>query len=429
MDHKFAECALPIKLLILYFGFASFGYLFELPYLNYKLQIPEILFLVFTISLAGSIKKKWFQKWNVIDLAIILFACSQIFNAIIYPEWITISEVLGSLYLSILYFLFSRALAFSKYPIAQILKFCSIIILIAIPIVAVLGWLLYKTDITSQFVYEYKTYPYFGDVVRWKGFSYSPNLMLSNLIIAGLCYFGLTKKINYWILSAALFVGFMSLSKELLPGIIIMSLLVWSTSKLDYKFQWWKSSLLICTFLVYTSLSFFVISIQGDQNINVYKTGSVSQEVLWQSGDIRIVPTSYYYLLKGGMKVIQDRMPLGCGMGQFHLELAQQMDQGLYPDYISIFEPHDSYVGQVAQTGLLGLLFLLFFIYSIWRTLYTLKNQTKNQDLILVMTLVLIYMSIESWCIGTLHFRHYWIVLAFLSALQIRQIYPLKVTH
>jgi len=422
MDYKFSEFSLPIKLLILYFGFASFGYLFEFPYINYKIQIPEILFLVFVISFVPAYKKKWFQKLNLIDLALLLFACSQIFSAIMYPQWITISEVLGSIYLCILYVLFSRALAFSKVPVSKILQIGSKIILIVIPIVAVIGWVLYQIGITNHFVYEYKTYPYFGDVVRWKALSYSPNLMLSNLIIGGLFYIGLSRRINYWIISAALIVGFMSLSKELLPGLVIIGILVWGKSTLNYKLTWWKNLLLLFTFLIYTTLSFFVISIQGKQNINVYKTGSVSQEVIWQSGNVSIVPTSYYYLLKGGIKVIQERMPIGCGMGQFHLELEQQMDQGFYPDYISIFEPHDSYVGQVAQTGLLGLLFLLFFFYAIWRTLHNVRIQTNHQNLVFAITLVLIYMSIESWCIGTLHFRHYWVVLAILSGLQIKQV-------
>ena len=200
-------------LFFLYISFASITSLWQLGFLGAKLQASEFIFLLilpFSLPLLQDI------RLSSMDFLLIGYIFLFFLNLLFHPELNVFLEVIGVLYLFILYFILSRFLATLSNN-NSFIEQAFLSMLVVACVTAILGYLFFVFEISTKFIMSYKSYPYFGDVIRWKGFSASPNLLTSNICIA-LFILQISTVKSYWkwlITLFALGIGFMTLSKQL----------------------------------------------------------------------------------------------------------------------------------------------------------------------------------------------------------------------
>ena len=199
-----------------------FSHLFFLPILGYKLQFTELVFLTvlgFTVwDYKNILKRKLFD----LDKVFIYLGFLLLVNFIFHPQSNVVLIIVQSLYLISVYFVFSTLLfSLEHQVIKKVLKGAAdygLWILIAIGFI---GFGLYYLFDYSRFVLIYHEYPYFGDVFRIKGFSYSPNIFIS-LLCFFICLKVAFSKFNYSLFFIVLALALASLTKEVMILIFIL---------------------------------------------------------------------------------------------------------------------------------------------------------------------------------------------------------------
>ena len=393
-------------LVILLIVSSIFSHLLFLPKLAYKLQLTEIVFLILSLFF---VYKTRFDSIRItgMDKSFIFFILILILNLTMHFDKSVLTDIIGFLYLVVLYFLLSKVLnSFNKEIKALILKYTADIgfwILIGI---GILGFLLYYFLGYSKFVLIYHDYPYFGDVFRIKGFSYSPNLYISLLSFFIILKYSFSR-LNFYHIFAVFTIALMSLTKETL---ILISILfaIELYRKLAYKKI--ALALVILSGLIYVILSFFIFTTKPVKN-NIESRKVFTDNPVYQYNKLKIYPTTYFEVIKSGVKMTKENALAGVGLGNFRKKLKIYKQNGIYPQYFQTYDALDSYTGLASQLGIIYFVFLLSIIANIRKVV----NQVPT-NLRFPLILFLIYIFFESFALGNYHFRHYYIFLAILNS-------------
>ena len=128
-----------------------------------------------------------------------------------------------------------------------------------------------------------------------------------------------------------------------------------------------------------------------------------------------------YGVLKEINMIAFFRHPLvGLGGGNFTDYTKQLKTEGIYPTYLSDFDPLSTYFGALSELGIIGfiaLIALYYAIFSTWKRVAFPHFET-NEDTSFWILLggVLLFMCSEGFVTDTMNFRHYWVVIACLVA-------------
>jgi len=398
---------LPILLIVS----SIFTHLFLLPKLEYKLQISEILFLLLMIFSTVSFVKIKNLKLNKIDISFLFLSFLYILNFIFHFQDDVLIYIIGGFYLIFLYFIFSQYLINCELEsIKYIFKKSADIGFWTLVGIGIIGFGLYYFFEYSKFVLVYHNYPYFGDVFRIKGFSYSPNLYISLL-----SFFTILKvafsRLNYYHILIVFGLVLMSLTKE---GLILLSILfaiVLYKNKINYKFG---IGSIIAAGILYVFSSFFIVSFKkNNSSVETEKITRVQTEKpIFENNVLKLYPTTYYEVFKGGVIMSFENPFVGVGIGKFQIELSKLKNRNLYPKYFQSYQPVDSYFGYSAQLGLFYFIFVILFIRAVIRKLSEFPINIK-----FYFTLFLLYIMFESMALGSFHFRHYYIFLAIMVSI------------
>ncbi len=136
-----------------------------------------------------------------------------------------------------------------------------------------------------------------------------------------------------------------------------------------------------------------------------------------------VYPTTYFYLVRSGVRITENYFPWGCGKGNFISVLENEKVKGNYPKKMLVNEPHDIYAGFAAECGLPGIIGILFLGFAIIKTYSWFRKNTGCSKLDRVLFFLIAIYAIESMALGTLQFRHYWIVFAILNGLYLKHIF------
>ncbi len=401
-----------------YIILASNSNLWKLPHLDSKFQLSEILFLLL-FPLSIPLLKK--IKFTPIDYLFLGYASLFIINVFLHPELNVLLEVSGTLYLVSMYFLLSRFLA--QVPqIDAYLKKAFLGLLVFACISAIIGYLLYVFDLSTRYVIDYKDYPYLGDIVRWRGFSASPN-MLSSIIC--ICIFFIQssamKPLQKWLITLlVLCIAAMTFSKELAAFFALLLFML----VIPKLFRRLPLRLTLPYFgivtIVMVALTFFVyVPKQLETNLNYDNKQVIAHEAIFSTEHLDVIPTSYYYLFQAAKTFITRHPIAGIGVGNFQFDLKNLKKEGGYPSNIPIYETHDFYWGQIAEIGFTYFIFLFFLG---WGYIHLIKNEAGifNERYHLFFVITIIFILIESAIINTQHYRHYWIFFAIVNNFYLR---------
>ena len=387
-----------------------FSHLFYFEGLMYKFQFTEILFIVGLIYFVINFKKIRFPGLNLIDYSFLFLAFILILNVACHYQKNVALQVTSTLYLISLYFLISKVLIpNNSKKLNLMLRYGSAIGFWLMIAVGVIGFWVHYLFGVKNFVLIYDDYPYFGNVFRVKGFSYSPNIYIS-LLCFFTCIKHYSEKLKWWHILLVFVLAIATLTKEAL--ILIAILLVFSVQIINLNKKLLFIPVLLAG-LLYLVFSWFVISFNNKEfaiHGNVKRVTSVSP--VYSNSDFEIYSTTYFSLFKTGIIMFKDNPVTGVGLGNFSKELINYSNSGIYPEHYEKYDPHDSYFGIASQLGILYLIFIVFFIYSLIKT-----TNYSSAISYFPLSILLIYFMFESLSIGSFHFRHYYVFFGMFFAL------------
>ncbi|HRO73415.1 MAG TPA: hypothetical protein PK611_07075, partial [Saprospiraceae bacterium] len=320
-----------------------------------------------------------------------------------------ITENLGLIYLSILslvtfYFVMRKGEKMEKYlAVAAKVAFYTLNGLV------ITGLLWYFISGSTRLVLYYPDYPYFGDVVRVKGFNYSPNILISVYAFFATLKTSFDKysKVDFGL---TLLVALLSLTKEgLLLIVLATSLYLWK----NYNIKKYTKPALILAGVFYLIFSQFVFSINREES-DFSSSFAVNTASGFSVGNVMIYPTVYYYLFKSGFLLFSENILFGVGHGHFIDQLNYLTLEGRYPATMPKVTPMDSYFGVAAQLGVLYLVYLYLQWKNMKEALFKLESQYFP------LSLLGLYFILESLSNGSIHFRHYYIYFGLCIALYYR---------
>lgn len=385
-----------------------FTHLFYFSFTKYYIQFTEIFFI---FGLFYIIKKKIHLPKNTlngIDISYLFLILILFLNIISHPNKIVGLQVLASLYLISLYFLFSLLLKSKSFESNyRILKNASKFGLIFLIIIGYIGLLLFYSIGFKKFVLVYENYPYFGDVIRTKGLNFSPNIYISILTFF-VCLSKFFKQLNLKYIVLIGLIAILSLTKEALLLIVLIVIFSIDDEKLSI-FQ--KKIFFLSGGVLYVIFSWFIFSTTFFKSGLINKT-LITPDPLFANKFISIYGTTYFKLFTNGIFILNNNLLSGVGLGLFTPELTKLVSIGKYPELFDKCEPADSYFGIASQLGVLFFLFITMMIVSLKRIFHNKINSST-----LPLFLLTLYFFIESVCVGSFHFRHYYIFFAILPVL------------
>lgn len=386
-----------------------FTHFFHFQYVKYYIQFTEIIFSIAVVYLITNYNQLRRFKLERIDYSFIFLAFILILNLVTHAFINVAIQVFASIYLISLYFIFVILLKNIQYSrVKFILQICCEIGLWILIIIGLIGLPLHYFFGKNLFVLDYHNYPYFGNVFRIKGFSFSPNLYIS-LIVFFLCLVKYFNRLNIWYLVLLFFIALLSITKE--ASLLIGLLIIFSSEKILKISLRFKILIILFFGFIYLFFSLFYISINDLPILNENKL-LISSTPIIKTDIFQIYSTTYYTLLKSGIIIFKQYFLIGVGIGQFQIYLSDLITNGFYPNYYNLYQPHDIYFGIASQLGFLYIIFIIFLFLEIGKIYKNKKNKIYHPIFLLS-----VYMMIESICIGSFHFRHYYMFFALIPYL------------
>lgn len=383
-------------------------HLFRSVFGSLNIQLTEILFLISILYFLFNIRKIRISQINKIDYSFIFLSLVLSINYLIHPENQVAKLIIASYYFISLYFIIRIiSVNLSNEIFLKVTTLATESATWLLIFIGIFGFLLSLTNISDRFVLIYNNYPYFGDVVRIKGFSYSPNLYISILCFFT-CILQFLNRLSLVKIALIFTIVILSLTKE--SAMLMAILVIFSTDKYFKEIRF-KKLIFLFSGLIYLFFSLFYLSFKGNGNYFKNKDLLIDKPIdSFQSIDI--YGTTYFAVSKSGFSIFKENWLYGIGMNNFQIKLSQLQKENKYPFKFELYRPTDSYFGIASELGVMYLVFLLILFYSIFNIVKN-KNQVNIDPLILL----LIYFLFESMCLGSFHFRHYYIFFAILPSL------------
>lgn len=403
--------------LMLYFAVISFTDLLYLPWFGNKFQLSELCFLLLTSLMPCLRHFPWHLRFTLLDGVVILHLLGVILSLYLYPTPQVLKETLGTIYLGSCYFFFSRLFYHFRDKLISILQTGMELSIYVACLLALFAVVRLALEWETTLFYSYKDYPYFGDVNRLRGFASSPNLFFSSLCLFTVFLFGMDQK-KYRVLAIISFlVCLLTLSKGLALLFLFLLFMLWRKGQTITSFRPQYVLFFLLSLVCYIALTWFTFrSDRGTYSINQQlNLEQTSPTPFKEIGHVSLHYTTHFALQCGSLAIIKKYGWKGCGFGNYKASIEKLKKEGRYPSAFASYDPHDFYLSQMAELGAMAVAFILLLPLALIHTFRGLRSLDPN--LTKACLLGLLFIVAESTCIGSLHFRHYWIFLAILNGL------------
>ncbi len=398
--------------------------LLELPIVIKKIQLPEIIFIIlFFLTSIKVFQTKLWLKWriSIIDKALVLYFLAMFLSAAFHPTRASFFEVLGLAYLILLYVIINFYFKGSEKNIRSFLVQNVLISGVLTSIIGFIGVILLLFGIENFLVKYFHNYPIFGNIYRMSAMSEEPIMLMSILGVFILILLAdiLNKKVHTAVLIAVCFMALaaiMTFTKSFVMFIasIIVILPYYSSIFKKMKGIIWVGILSIFLFLSHFS---FVSKSNFEQNKYFH---ALEKTPFAEVGDNYLLRTCYGVLKETNLIAFMRHPLVGVGGGNFTDFTRQLKTEGLFPLYLTDFDPLSTYFGALSELGIIGFIALITLYYAIFLTWkrVAFSNFETNEDTPFWILLggVLLFMLSEGFVTDTMNFRHYWAVIACLAA-------------
>ncbi len=403
----------------------SFSFIFDLPYLGAKIQLPE---LIFPFLFLASKPWKWSMgkdSWTELDGYIIIFILGWMLIGAFHPGKEAWLNTLGLVYLFAAFQVASRIIGASDDPAAlsySIVRLFSLTLLLSVAF----SWSNYyfmQIPLGIELL-EPKYLPGAGYLPRTEGFTASPNMLAGFLSFCLLCRFSLFLSGGVeggeapWLDFALLLALASTFSKSLLVFGAACCFLYYIYSRKNPAGRWAAGiGALVFLFSYLAGTNIMVIK-KGEEHQNeMMQQTYFSGKLIRETESYRIFETTHLALKRNAWEAFRQNPFLGIGGGAFPSFLREQQENGGYPSGLPIYSPHSTYFGTLAEYGIIGfLLFLVFWImagYFSWRE--RLAWVGKEQALITGISVFFLMAAVEATAMDVLNFRHLWLGLGVVA--------------
>ena len=397
-------------LLSIYAFSISFQRLFYTSWTYYKLQVPEVVFLLILVYFL--FKARYFRVRLSTLWPIILFVFWTAITAFYHWKRDSWLELLGLIYLMTLTGLVSSFTALNEDGIKQVLRYFIYGVSVNC-ILGFIGYLLNIGGINTAFGFVYDHYPIVGNVYRIQGLTSHP-IMLGNLIICSLFLskflLPMERKSIVIILILGLLLTFskailLALSSVLIGGILF--------KKIQYKFLAGAISIV----LIFIQLAFTHFNLLDDSNAPDSRYWN--KERINLAGNIDVSTTSYYFLKKACLKMGIEHPIFGVGGGNSNAAIKTAFLSNKNSD----LDPHSLYFGTFAEYGLLGLFLFFVIIFTIYKLIRNMDVKwNKYQQ---AFALIFLFFLLEGISSDIINYRQIWLFIGFIvllsSGMQVSQ--------
>jgi hypothetical protein len=416
-----------IALLALYTFSIGIEELFTIPLAGNKVQVPEILFLIYAFSIFINIKNMRFRelRFNRLDLGVVLYFSTVALSCLVNQTRNSFGELLGITYLMGLFFLTNLLIVsnYALYPkIREWVLKAAILGAVTAILFGFLGYLLFYIDGRVQYIWFYKDYPIIGDSIRIKGTVSNPITFcsyLASLVIILLPKIRTTEWYSvvntptkkrsvaqYTGLIAFLVLGVIATKTKALIVLFAVALL-YLTRKTSQKYV--RLGAKISAFLAisfYLIAAHFLVSPTNSTALLLNK-GFGSNSIVYQNDAILITPTAYSVLKKSALLAFANNPIIGIGGNElikYTKTLFDQKKITIDPNCA----PHSTYFGALGELGILGFAAILFLLYSVFQQIQV----SPNREIYLYL---MGFILLEMVTVDLMMFRNYWLLLIFLA--------------
>ncbi len=404
-----------IALLALYTFSIGIEELITIPLAGNKVQVPEIIFLIYAFSIFINIRKMDFKalqlNLNQLDLSVILYFSAVSISFIVNQTRNSFGELLGITYLMGLFFLTKLLIVsnYSLYPkIREIVLKAAILGAITAILFGFLGCLLFYMDGRVQYIWFYKDYPFIGDSIRIKGTVSNPITFCSYLVSLIIILipdksFNKNTKIG---LIAFLIMGVIATKTKsliLLFSVILLYLTRNKTNKLMRFSAQLTAGIPIGFYLI---ASHFLVAPANNTDL-LHNKSYGSNSIIYKNNDFLITPTAYSVLKKSAFLAFKNSPIVGVGGNElikYSKILFDQNKLTIDPNCA----PHSTYFGALGELGLVGFSAILFLLFCVFQQI----QLSPNREIYLYL---LGFIVLEMVTVDLMTFRNYWLMLAFLA--------------
>ena len=398
--------------------------LLELPIVVKKIQLPEIIFIIlFILTSIQVFQNKLWLKWRItaIDKALVVYYFAMLLSATFHPTHASFFEVLGLTYLILLYAIFNFYFISTEKNIRTFLVKNVLISGVFTSIIAFLGGVLLLFGIENRSMPYFENYPIFGNIHRMSALTEEPIMLMSILgvFILILIANNLDKQRNskiFFILVLMNLVCILTYTKSfamLIASVIMM---------LSYHFRILKrikSLIWVGILSIFLFLSHFTFVTKSNFEQNIY-CHALEKHPFEELGNSYLLRTCYGVLKEMNIVAFFRYPLLGVGGGNFSNYIKQLKTEGIYPKYLSDFDPLSTYFGALSELGIIGFIALLALYYTIFLTWKRASDSNFGKDedtpFWILIGGTLLFMVSEGFVTDTMNFRHYWVVIACLAA-------------
>jgi O-Antigen ligase len=425
-----------IALLALYTFSIGIEELITIPLAGNKIQVPEIIFLAYALSIFVNIAmvrkvaqpvyaalQQSFTKGftegsklsafrlNQLDLSVVLYFFAVALSCIVNQTRNSFGELLGITYLMGLFFLTKLLIVCNReyYP-----KMREIVLKSAISgaVVAILfgflGCLLFYMDGRVQYIWFYKDYPIIGDSIRIKGTVSNPITFCSylvSLVILLLPNESFTKKTKIGLI-LFLVIGVIATKTKSLILLFAIALSYFTRDQTSKFVRIGAQSIAISAIGFYLVASHFLIAPANDTRL-LRNTSYGSNNIVYKNADFLVSPTAYFVLKQSAFLAFTSSPIVGVGGNElikYSKTLFEQKKLSIDPNCA----PHSTYFGALGELGLLGFAAILYLLYCTFQQIQRSPNRV-------IYAYLLGFIVLEMITVDLMTFRNYWLMLAFLA--------------
>ncbi len=428
----------PLRLLLLcYILSLGFTDLLDLPIVEKKLQLPEILFVPLFLTWLWQLRYGIIQylRPGVFEISICMYAIAMILSASFSPSGTSWLEVVGVLYLLLVALVYKTSLPLLPKPNSFLIN--SIVFSgILAALFGIAGWMLSQMGMeTIMAMSSDIQYPYLGHIARATGFMNSPNMLFNFLSICLLFLIPQWDQNNpfqKYIKIGIIIIGIgaiLTFSKSIL--LLIIGILF-----LMHKMDFFKTKISIIGVTAISVLLFITWMVGTHVLIRKQTSADLTQGAekaytlstpFTQIGTFDLYHTNYTVNKEAALEAGIRNPMFGVGPGNFNSFVGSLKEEGNYPMYFINFDPHSTYLGSFAETGIVGLLALLFLCFQIWKI--SAIHQTNRDDaylLLIGMAASILFIAMDAISMDVMNFRHLWVLLGIAAFLFAKQSHDIK---
>jgi hypothetical protein len=335
---------------------------------------------------------------------------------------IVVTEIIKTAYLIVLYMILKWTI--SPKMLTRIVKTLILSSLIA-ALTGIMGFGLGYIGIET-FLAIKRPYPYLIHVIQAQGFTPSPN-MLASIIMIGI-FFQTHEILNNKIFKAynaliiiILLIGIILTFSKTISLLILGIILIWSSARKQQLLPFYHIFIrtVVIGYVIIYVFATHILIVSKNQNLEILREEKyIAGALVSETDHFEFYPTQYTQLKIISIHGIVQSFPWGLGAGKFNNFAHGLKENYSYRTHVPYPDPHSTYLGTFAELGVAGFCFLLAIFITVGNNIYKILIVMKqHSSLVIILGIGFTVISLEAINTDIMNFRHYWVLISIIGVL------------